>query len=79
MHQLIDRLVRRLDDINQPFMNFDHKILTAIAVDECRSRHIEMFLIRRKRYRTHDTGTRTHGGIKNLLAAVVYDPAVIRF
>ncbi len=79
MHELVNRLVRRFDDINKPFVRLDHKILAAIPIDKRAPGNIVMSSVRGKRYRSHDASTRPHGGIQNLLTTVVYDPAVIRF
>ena len=79
MHQLIDCLVGRLYDINKPFMRLDHKVFTAVSIDKGTSRHVKMLLVRRKRHRPYDPSARPHGGIKNLLTAIVYNPAVVCF
>ena len=79
MHKLIYRLIRRFHDIYKSFVDFDHEILAAVAIDKRRSCHIEVRFVSRKRHRTHDMSARPYCGIEYLLTTVVDDPAVIRF
>lgn len=79
MHELVDRLVRGLDDIYQALVRLDHEILAAIAINKRTSRHIVMFAVGRQGHRSHDPGARPYGGIQNFLAAVINDPAVVGF
>lgn len=79
MHQLVDRFVGRLNDINETLMRFDHKVFPAVAVDKRTPRDIVMFAVGRQWHGSHNFGAGSHRRIQNFLAAVIYDPAVIRF
>lgn len=79
MHELVNRLIRGLNDVHEPFMRFDHEIFTAVAVDKGTPRNIVVRTIRGKRHGSHDFGARANRGVQYLLTAVVDDPAVIRF
>lgn len=79
MHQLINGLVRRLDDVYQPFMGLNDEILTAVSVDERAPSHIDVFLVRRQGNWTGYPCTCPHGNVKYFLTAVINNPAVVRF
>ena len=79
MHQLVDGLIRGLNDVYQAFVRLDHEILAAISVDKRTPGNIVVRVIGRKGHGTHDLSTRPHGGVQYLLTAVVYNPTVIRF
>ena len=79
MHELVNRLIRGLNDIDQTFMRLNHEILAAIPVDKRTSRNVKVCPVRRKRYRSHDPSARPDGGVQYLLTAVIYNPTVIRF
>ena len=79
VHELIDRLIRRLNDVNEAFMRPYHKVFSAVPVYERTAGDVIVFGIRWQRYRTHDASTRSYCGIEYLLTAVIDDPAVIRF
>lgn len=79
MHKLIDCLVRRLHNINQPLVRLDHEVFPAVAVYKRTPRHVKMLSVCGERHRSHDPGARPHGGVQYFLTAVVYNPTVIRF
>lgn len=79
MHQLVNRLVRGLHDIDEPFMRLDHKILAAVPINKRTSRDVVVRPVGRKGYGSHDLSAGAYGGVQNLLTAVVNDPTVIRF
>lgn len=79
MHQLVNRFIRGLHDINQALMRLNHEILAAIAINKRTSGYVIVLPIRRQRHGSHDASTRPNGGIQNLLTAIVDDSAVIGF
>jgi hypothetical protein len=77
MHHLVYRFLRRLYDVDEPFVCHNFKILAAVPVYKCRSSHIKMFPICRQWDRSNDFGTGPDRNIKNFLTAIVNDPAVV--
>lgn len=79
MHELVYRLICRLHNVNESFMNFDHEIFPAVPVDKCRPGYVKVRFIGWKRHGSHHARTRSYCGVEYLLAAVINNPAVIRF
>src|SRR5271166_3956821 len=78
LHQRVDRLRRRLDDVEQPAMRADLELLAALLVDVRRTVDGEALDMRGQRNRTAHPRTRTLRRVDDLLRAVVQHAVIVR-
>src|SRR6185295_13423278 len=78
LHERIDRLVRRVDDVHQSQMRADLELVARRLVDVRRAQQVEALLARRQRHRTAHHGTRPLGGVDDLERRLVDQPVVER-
>src|SRR6266853_6667958 len=76
LHQRIDCLVGRIDNVHQPQMRADLELVARGLVSMRRTQHVKTFLARRKRHRTLDHGPSALCGIHDLERRLV-DQAVV--
>src|SRR5882672_7138175 len=78
LHQRIDRLVRRVDDVHQSQVSADLELLARRLVDVRRAQHVETLPARRQRHRAAHDGARPLGGIDDLERRLIDQPVVER-
>src|SRR5437660_2355497 len=79
LHQRVDRLVGRIDDVHQPQVRADLELVAGSLVDMRRAQQIEALLARRQRHRAADHRARALGGVDDLERRLVDQPVVERF
>src|SRR6267143_1820562 len=78
LHQRVDRLVRRIDDVHQPQMRADLKLVARRLVDMRRTQQVEALLAGRQRHRAADHRARALGGVDDLERRLIDQPVVER-
>ena len=79
MHQLVNRPAGWIQDVNQPLMSLDVKMLSGVFVRVGRSRHRKPFRSRRQGNWPHDLSSSAEGSTQNFLRTLVNDAMVISF
>ena len=76
LHERVDSLVRRIDDVHQAFVGPDLVLVARVFVDVRRDQDRETLFLHRQRNRALDRSTSTLGGVYNLARRIV-DQAMI--
>src|SRR5687767_12003689 len=77
-HQRIDRLGGRVDDVDEPLVRPDLKLLPAVLVDERASNDGVLLDTGRQRHRPGDVGAGALRGLHDLLGRLVEQLVVVR-
>src|ERR1700743_792950 len=77
LHQSVDRLLRRLENIDQALVRADLKSFTRLLIDVRRTQHAILILHCRQRNRTRNLCTRTLRSVYNLTGRSVEHTVVI--
>src|SRR5690348_854211 len=78
LHQRVDRLRRRVDDVEHALMRADLELLARLLVDVRRAQHRELLDPRRQRDRPPHARTGPLGGVDDLARRLVEDAMVVR-
>src|SRR5690606_6276742 len=78
LHQCVNRLRRRIDDVEQPLVGPDFELLTRLLVDVRRAVHRKLLNSRRQRDRTSDLGARALRRADDLARGRIEDAMVKR-
>src|ERR1700690_4100482 len=77
-HQGVDRLGRRVEDVDEALVRADLELLPAVLVDERRAEHGELLDPRRERDRADDVGAGSLGSLDDLGRRLVQQAVVVR-
>src|SRR5262245_46450269 len=78
LHQRIDRLVGRIDDVHQSQVRADLELVARSLVDMRRAQQVEALAAGRQRHRAAHHGTRALGRVDDLERRLVDQPVVVR-
>src|SRR5688572_6481903 len=76
LHERINRLIRRVDDVHDALVRAQLELVTRILVAVRRDQQRELFHLGRQRHRTLDRGARALGGLDDFLGGSV-DEAMV--
>src|SRR4029453_6765616 len=71
LHQRVDRLRRRLDDVQEPLVGADLELLARLLVDVRRAVDGELLDARRQRNGTANKGTRAPSGVSDVASGLI--------
>src|SRR6195952_2430765 len=77
-HERVDRLRRRIDDVDQPLVRAHLEVLAAVLVLVRRSDNDDHVLLRGERHRADDLGARTRDRVDDLPRRAVEPRVVVR-
>ena len=77
LHQSINRLIGRVDDVHETLMRADLKLIAARLVDVRRTKDVEALDARRKRNRTTNHSAGALGGVNDLQSGLVDELIVV--
>src|SRR5438094_5247582 len=77
LHQRVDRLLRRIVDVNEPLVRADFELLARILVDERRADDRVLLDVRRQRHRTGDGRPGPLRGLDDLRGRLVDQLVVV--
>src|SRR5436309_12327318 len=75
----VDRLLRRLEDVEQTLVGADLELLARLLVDVRRAVHSEAFDVGRQRNGSGDASARPAYGFHDLAYRLIEQPVVVRF
>src|SRR5688500_9886875 len=78
LHQRVDRLRRRLHDVEQPFVGADLELLARLLVDVRRAVHGKLLDTRRQRNGAANERARAPGGVRDVAGRLVEHPMIER-
>src|SRR3954462_14735541 len=78
LHQRVDRLRGRLENVDQPLVRPDLELLARLLVHVRRAQHGPLVFRRRQRNRTRQPRARPLGGVDDLGRRLVEYPVVVR-
>src|ERR1700686_2202984 len=79
LHQRIDCLLRRLQNIEQPLVGADFKLLPRFLIDMRRPQHTVLVLHRGQRYRTRDLRAGAFCRLHDLACRLIQNAVVVGF
>src|ERR1700712_5269100 len=77
-HERVDRLRRRVDDVDEPLVGAHLEVLAAVLVLVRGADHDDYVLLRGQRHRADDLGSRTRDGVDDLARGAVEPSVVVR-
>src|SRR5207249_3779501 len=79
LHQRVDGLRRRLEDVDEPLVGADLELLARFLVDVRRPQHRPLVFRRRQRDRTRQPRTGALRGVDDFGRRLIEHPVVVRF
>src|SRR5437762_648584 len=73
----VDRLLRRLEDVEQPLVGAELELLTRLLVDVRRAVHGEALDVRRQRNRAGHSATGPAHGVDDLTHRLIQQPVIV--
>src|SRR5215470_6168993 len=78
LHQRVERLLRRLEDVEEPLVGADLELLARLLVHVRRTQHAVLVDLRRQRDRARDLGVGPLGGVDDLRGRLVEELVIVR-
>src|SRR4051812_7024281 len=78
LSERVDRLLRRLEDVEQALVGADLELLARLLVDVRGAVHGEAFDVRRERNRAGDAPARPTYGLDDLPDRLIEQPVIVR-
>src|SRR4051812_26598838 len=78
LHEGVQRLLRRLEDVEQALVRANFELLARLLVDVRRAQHGELVDLGRQRHGTSDAGPGALGGVDDLAGRLIEQPVIVR-
>src|SRR5262245_49378155 len=78
LHQRVKRLLRGIEDVQQPLVGADLELLARLLVDVRRAQNAELVDLGGQRNGARHLGARALGGVDDLAGRLVEQPVIVR-
>src|SRR6185503_12321145 len=78
LHEGVQRLLRRLEDVEQALVRTNFELLARLLVDVGRAQHGELVDLGRQRHGAGDAGPGALGGVDDLTGRLIEQPVIVR-